>query len=85
MLLRLLTGILIALFSVGSVMADEIADKAKSAADLAAAGKFEEAIDTLEGVKSVLWDRSPLLIRHAMWVAEMPSGYGAYTVRATDV
>ena len=83
-MLRLLTGILIALFSAGSVMADEIADRGKAAADLAANGKFLEAIEAADGVDSLLWDRSPLVFRRALWVADMPIGFGAYTARDTN-
>jgi len=85
MLLRLLTGIVIALFSAGSAMADAIADKAKAAEDLAAAGKFLEAIDTLDGAQSLLWERAPLVFRHALWVAGIPAGFGAYTARDSNV
>jgi hypothetical protein len=85
MLLRLLTGIVIAVVSVGSVMADEIVDKAKVAEELASAGKFIEAIDTLDGAQSLLWERSPLGFRRALWVTAVPLGFGAYTVRDTNV
>jgi hypothetical protein len=85
MLLRLLTGIMIAVLSAGSVMADEITDKAKAAADLAAAGKFVEAIDALDSAQSLLWERSPLVFRRTLWVAKMPLGFGAYIARDTNV
>ena len=84
MLLRLLAGILMALFSAGSVMADEIVDKGKAAADLAANGKFLDAIEAADGVELLLWDRAPLTFRTALWVSEPPENFGAYNPRKTN-
>jgi len=65
--------------------AQDIAGKAKAAEALAADGKFVAAMDTLDEAEAALWDKSPLIFRRSLWVAEPPAGYGAYTPRETNV
>lgn len=83
-MLRILAGVLVVALSVGSAAADELSDKTKAAEDLAAAGKFLEAMDALDDAATLIWDRAPLTFRRALWVAEPPAGFGAYNPRETD-
>ena len=83
-MLRILAGVLLVACTIASAGADELADKAKAAEDLAAQSKFLEAMDALDAAATLLWDRSPLTFRRALWVAEPPSGFGAYNPRETN-
>jgi hypothetical protein len=83
-MLRVLAGILALAFSIAAASADELADQMKAADDLAGGGKFLEAMDALDAAATLIWDRSPLSFRRALWVTEAPSGFGAYTPRPTN-
>jgi hypothetical protein len=83
-MLRALAGILAIAFSIGVASADELADQMKAADDLAGGGKFLEAMDALDAAATLIWDRSPLSFRRALWVSEAPVGFGAYTPRPTN-
>jgi hypothetical protein len=61
--------------------AGEIAEAAKKAEELAAAGQHRDAIDTLSNALSTLWAQSPLIVRKAVFVAGEPAGYGIYQPR----
>jgi hypothetical protein len=82
---RLIIALLGALSLVPVAAAQDIVSKAKDAETLAAAGKYVAAMDTLDEAAGALWDKSPLIFRRALWVAEPPTGYGAYTPRETNV
>jgi hypothetical protein len=84
-MLRKVAGVLVsALLLLGPAVADELADRTKAAEDLAGAGKFLEAMDALDDAATLVWDRAPLTFRKALWVAESPSGFGAYNPRETN-
>src|SRR6202030_2242386 len=59
--------------------------RAREAEKLAAQGKFIEAIGALDDAVGALWDRAPLTFRRALWVAETPTGFGAYAPRDNNV
>jgi hypothetical protein len=73
------------LASVAGAAAQDIAGKATAAETLAADGKFVAAMDALDEAAAALWDKSPLVFRRALWVAEPPTGYGAYIPREANV
>src|SRR5882724_10478199 len=83
-MLRVLAAILILALSLTAAAADELADQMKAADDLAGSGKFLEAMDALDDAATLIWDRSPLSFRRALWVSELPVGFGAYTPRQTN-
>ena len=83
-MLRVLAGILTLALSLTAAAADELADQMKAADDLAGSGKFLEAMDALDAAATLVWDRSPLNFRQALWVAGPPVGFGAYTPRPTN-
>jgi hypothetical protein len=82
---RPIAALLSAFALITSAAAQDLVGKAKAAEALAAEGKFIPAIDTLDEAASALWDKSPLTVRRALWVAEPPGGYGAYTPRENNV
>jgi hypothetical protein len=69
----------------GPGVAQDIAGKAKTAETLAADGKFVAAMDALDEAAAALWDKSPMIFRRALWVAEPPTGFGAYIPREANV
>jgi hypothetical protein len=83
-MLRVFVGIVAVALSIGAAAADELADQVKAAEDLAGGGKFLEAMDALDDAATLIWDRAPLSFRRALWVAEAPVGFGAYTPRPTN-
>ena len=58
----------------------DLARKAQEAESLLARGRVVEAIDALDEAAVALWERSPLVFRRGIWVAEA-AGYGVYTPR----
>jgi hypothetical protein len=87
---RVLAGILGVLIFNGCAAAQEIplkelSLKTQEAETLAGQGKFVEAIAALDEAAAALWDRSPLAVRRALWVAETPSGFGAYKPRDNNM
>jgi hypothetical protein len=85
MMSRVLLGLLVAVLFDGCAVAQDIAPKAQEAETLAGQGKFVEAIAALDDAAAALWDRAPLTMRRALWVAEKPSGFGAYEPRENNV
>ena len=83
-MVRLLTGFIIAIFLLSPAGAGEIADKAAQAEALAGDGDFAGAMTALDQTAEQLWDRSPLVFRRALWVAEPPNGFGAYNPRENN-
>jgi hypothetical protein len=84
-LIAALLGALSLVIVPGIADAEDIADKAKAAETFAAAGNFVAAMDALDEAASALWDKSPLVFRRALWVAEAPTGFGAYIPREANV
>jgi len=83
---RLFAGMLAAACMYGAALAQDISGKAKEAAEaLAGQGKFIEALAALDEAATALWDRAPLTMRRALWVAETPNGFGAYNPRENNV
>src|SRR5579863_6743998 len=83
-MLRILGGVLLLALWLGPATAEELTDRTTSAEDLAGTGKFLEALDALDNAATLIWDLSPLTFRKALWVAEPPSGFGAYDPRETN-
>lgn len=65
--------------------AQTVADQTKKAEALAADGKFVEALVAMDGAVGAIWDKSPLVCRRFIWVAEKAAGFGAFNPRETDV
>ncbi len=82
---RSIVGLLVATCWVGGAMAQEISAKAQEADALASQGKFVEAIAAFDEAAGALWERAPLAMRRALWVAEEPNGFGAYNPRDGNV
>ena len=61
--------------------AGEVADLAAKAEALMAEGKHLEAIQAMDDASLMLWDKSPLVVSKALFVASRPTGFGAYEVR----
>jgi hypothetical protein len=76
-----LAACLLPLLIAGPAGAGDIADYAKKAEDLSAAGQHKDALETMSTGMSKLWEQSPLIIRKALFVAGEPGGYGIYQVR----
>jgi hypothetical protein len=83
-MLRILAAVLLVGLSLGQASADELADRTRAAEDLAGQGKFLESMDALDEAATLVWDRAPLTFRKALWVAEPPTGFGAYNPRETN-
>ncbi len=62
-----------------------ISDDAKKAEALAASGKYVEAIDALDDAADMVWEKSPLVCRRVLWVAERAPRFGEYNPRESDV
>ena len=82
---RLILALFATTLWVGQVAAQVVVDKAKEAEALAAQGKYIEAINALDDATAALWDRSPLVFRRALWVAEPPGGFGVFNPRENNV
>lgn len=72
------------LLFVGSASAGEIADAGVTAEDLVSAGKYDEALQTLDAAKDAVWAQSPLTFRRTIFVASDPSGFGIYDIRESS-
>jgi len=83
--IRLLASLGVAACAIGPVAAQTVSDKAKEAEDLAAQGKFADALVALDDAVSLLWDKAPLECRRVLWVAEEAPGFGEYKPRETNV
>jgi hypothetical protein len=85
-MLRVLAAMLVAAGIHGAAVAQDISGKAKEAAEaLAGQGKLIEALGVLDEAATALWERAPLTMRRALWVAETPNGFGAYNPRESNV
>ena len=78
---RILITLAAAAWLAGPAAAGEIADLANQAETLAEDGEYLEAIDAIDQAAAALWDEAPLTFRKTLWVAEPPSGFGAYNPR----
>jgi len=65
--------------------APDISTRTKEAAALAEQGKFVEAFGALNEAEVAIWDRMPLTIQRALWVADSPTGFGVYTPRSNTI
>jgi hypothetical protein len=65
--------------------APDISTRTKEAAALAEQGKFVEAFGALNEAEAAIWDRMPLTIQRALWVADSPTGFGVYTPRPDNI
>src|SRR5262245_27494245 len=74
-----------AVATVAAALAPEISTRTKEAAALAEQGKFVEALGALNKAESAIWDRMPLTIQRALWVADSPTGFGLYTPRSNNI
>lgn len=59
----------------------DIAAQLRRAQDAASAGRSTEALDALDEAAVQVWERMPLTIRRATFVAEEPQGYGVFNPR----
>jgi hypothetical protein len=82
---RMMIGLLASLTFAAHAGAQGIADRAREAEALAGQGKFIEAMTVLDEAIAVLWDKSPLQFRRALWVAEPAAGFGAFNPRENNV
>ncbi len=73
--------VFLALVGAGSATAQTVSDDAKKAEALAAGGKYADAISALDDAAELLWRKSPLVCRRALWVAEKAAGFGEYNPR----
>jgi hypothetical protein len=83
------TRLLLALFAIlsliNSAAAQGAVDKAREAEALAGQGKYVEAMAAMDDAATALWDKSPLVFRRALWLAEPPDGFGAFNPRENNV
>lgn len=63
----------------------ESAGKASEVDALAAQGKYIEAVAALDEAAAALWEKAPLSMRRALWVAAPPTGFGMYNARENNV
>lgn len=75
----------LALSGIGPAVAQTVSDDAKKAEALAADGKYAEAIAALDVAADLLWQKSPLVCRRVLWVAEKAAGFGEYNPREGNV
>ena len=66
-------------------LGQDISTRTKEAAALAEQGKFVEAFGALNEAEAAIWDRMPLTIQRALWVADSPTGFGLYAPRSDNV
>src|SRR5262245_50879896 len=71
--------------TVAAALAPDISTRTKVAAALAERGKFVEAFGALKEAEAAIWDRMPLTIQRALWVADSPTGFGIYTPRTDNI
>lgn len=81
-----LTALLaLALPVVPPAAAGDLIPQAEKAEKALAAGRPTDAVDALEAALDAVWRASPLTFRKAIFVAEPPTGFGAYVPRADAV
>jgi hypothetical protein len=71
--------------TVAAGLAQDISTRTKEAAAFAEQGKFVEAFGALDEAEAAIWDRMPLTIQRALWVADSPTGFGLYTPRPDNI
>src|SRR5262245_4347704 len=71
--------------TVAAALAPDISTRTKVAAALAERGKFVEAFGALNEAEAAIWDRMPLTIQRALWVADQPTGFGVYIPRSDNI
>jgi hypothetical protein len=71
--------------SIPASAAQSVIDKAREAETLAGQGKHVEAMMAMDEATAALWDKSPLVFRRALWLAEPPDGFGAFNPRENNV
>lgn len=64
-----------------SPAAVDVAPQVRRAQEAAASGRATEALDALDEAAIAIWERMPLTIRRATFVAEEPQGYGVFNAR----
>src|SRR5262245_45053065 len=67
------------------ISTQKISTRTNEAAALAEQGKFVEAFGAVNEAEAAIWDRMPLTIQRALWVADSPTGFGVYTPRSDNV
>src|SRR5215475_3028709 len=70
--------------TVATALAPDISTRTREAAALAEQEKFVEAFGALNEAEAAVWDRMPLTIQRALWVADSPTGFGLYTPRSNN-
>lgn len=65
--------------------AQELSKAAATAEQLAQQGKTLEALDAIETALATFREKSPVVFRKALFVAQPPDGYGIYNPRETNV
>jgi hypothetical protein len=65
--------------------AQSVSDEARKAEALAGQAKYAEAMAALDSAAAILWQKSPLVCRRILWVADRAAGFGEYNPRETDV
>ena len=65
--------------------AGDIADAASKAESLVDAGKYAEAMASLNDARAMVWNAAPLTINKAVLVASDPQGFGIYDIRDNNL
>ncbi len=63
----------------------DIATPVKKAQDAAGAGNALEALDALDDAAATIYEKMPLTVRRALFVAEEAQGFGVFNPRDTNV
>jgi hypothetical protein len=71
--------------AVAAALTQDVSTRTKEAAALVEQGKFVEAFGALNEAEAAIWDRMPLTIQRALWVADSPTGFGVYTPRPDNI
>jgi hypothetical protein len=69
----------------GTAHAEDLTDMAKQAESDSKEGKHLEAYDTMRKAMFQVWEKSPLLLRKALFVTKPPGGFGVYDPRPDNV
>ena len=72
------------LTSICAAYAGEISEAGVAAENLMNAGKFDEALRTLETARDAVWNQAPLTFRKTIFVAAEPAGFGIYDIRENN-
>ncbi|MEI8146310.1 MAG: hypothetical protein WCH83_12685 [Alphaproteobacteria bacterium] len=63
----------------------DIGAHTRRALEAAGAGRSTEALDALDEAAIAIWEKMPLTIRRATFVAEEPQGYGVFNARDSQI